>query len=139
MHIQYPRAIESLLKQHKQRARRCIKRSPGPVFAPLRHKHKQQQQQQKTRGYKGRRDIAGQRSQKKRMMDARKDKRASASSEGFCRAQLCAPTGGITRTRFTKASGKNYKRHKSKVGIKNMSGIWVCVGGGGGFGVLLNG
>lgn len=36
-------------------------------------------------------------------MDARKDKRRPASSEEFCRAQLCAPTGvGRTQTRFTK-------------------------------------
>lgn len=33
-------------------------------------------------------------SQEKDMMDARKDKRRSTSSEEFCRAQLCAPTWG---------------------------------------------
>lgn len=72
-----------------------MKRSHSPVFATI-------ASQKSLQGYEARRDIADQKSQENQVMDARKDKRTSAPSAEFRRAQLCAPTGKITRTTFTR-------------------------------------
>lgn len=86
-----------------------MKHLQSPVFATIMSQKNQQ-------GYEARRDIADQKSQENQVMDAREDKRTSAPSAEFRRAQLCAPTGKITRTTFTRHPKKNYKQHKSKVG-----------------------